>query len=84
MTRKEVGIINPKANRLLEDLADMDLITIKDIPDVAISKPLKNGKGKSATKPNQDFLDYLLSGPVMTDEEFNDIKEKRKHFNKWK
>jgi len=86
MTRIEVDIINPKADRLLRDMADMDLIAIRDISSEADTKPTKKPKAKSLAtdKPNQAFLDYLLSWPVMTNQEFNDIKEKQKHFNKWK
>ncbi len=31
-----------------------------------------------------DFQKFLLSGPVMTDEQYNYVQEKRKHFNEWK
>lgn len=30
------------------------------------------------------FQKYLLSWPEMSDEEYNYVQEKRKHFNEWK
>ncbi len=44
-------------------------------------------KGGYANEENQHFTQFqkfLLSGPEMTDEQFNYIQEKRKHFNEWK
>ena len=38
----------------------------------------------SEIQKSTKFLEYLLSWPEMTDEEFRGIKEKRKHLNKWK
>ena len=33
---------------------------------------------------NTDFQNFLLSGPVMSNEDFNYFLEKKKHFNQWK
>ncbi len=84
MTKVEVDILNPKADRLLRDLADMDLISIKDISDRPTTTPIKKAKGKSDSKNNEGFLEYLSSWPVMSDKEMKAIEEKRKHLNKWK
>jgi hypothetical protein len=84
MTKVEVDIINPKADRLLRDLADMNLISIRDISVKPVSKPSKKAKGKALVKVNAGFLKYLSSWPVMTDKEAKEIEEKRKHLNKWK
>lgn len=42
------------------------------------------GLNSSMNQKNKEFLEYLLSWPVMSDEEYNYIKEKRKHLNKWR
>ena len=84
MTKIEVDIINPKADKLLRDLADMDLISIKDISARQVPKSVKSTKGKSPVKADAVFLKYLGSWPVMTDKEMTGIEEKRKHLNKWK
>ncbi len=33
---------------------------------------------------NTDFQNFLLSGPVMSNEDFNYFLDKKKHFNQWK
>ena len=84
MTKVEVDIINPKADRLLRDLADMDLISIRDISTRPVSKSYKKPKAKSGAKADAGFLKYLSSWPIMTHKEMSGIEEKRKHLNKWK
>ncbi len=45
----------------------------------------KNKRVKGKTKPEvAEFQKFLLSCPVMTDEEYEFVQEKRKHFNEWK
>jgi hypothetical protein len=44
MTKVEVNIINPKADRLLHDLADMNLISIKDIFTKKVSKLVRKSR----------------------------------------
>jgi hypothetical protein len=39
---------------------------------------------KTDSKELTEFQKYLLSWPIMSDEEYQYIQEKRKHFNKWK
>jgi len=49
------------------------------------NKKLKKSKSKSKEKEKiKEFQKFLLSWPVMTDEEYNYIQEKRKHLNEWK
>ena len=38
----------------------------------------------SETERIREFQKFLLFGPVMTDEQYNYVQEKRKHFNEWK
>lgn len=33
---------------------------------------------------DKDFQDFLLSGPVMSNEDYNHFLEKKNHFNQWK
>lgn len=54
MTKKvEVTIIHPKALKLLEILAEMELITIRDISDNESLKQGKTIKAKSSFKAKQ-------------------------------
>lgn len=51
MNRIEVDIINPKADKLLRDLADMDLISIRDIADDGFSKLVKKIRSRAQINP---------------------------------
>ena len=84
MYKIEVNIINPKADRLLRDMADMNLISIKDIGVKSLSKPQKKHKGEPTTVADKEFLNYLKSWPIMSAKELKHIEEKRKHLNEWK
>ena len=58
-----------------------------DSPSEVITKDvITNSVPKEFSKVGlvSDFQKFLLSGPVMTDEQYNYIQEKRKHFNEWK
>ena len=58
-----------------------------DSPSEVITKDvITNSISKDSLKAGQvsDFQKFLMSGPVMTDEEYNYVQEKRKHFNEWK
>ncbi len=46
-----VDILNPKAARLLRDLADMNLIAIHDTPENGFAKVLKKLRSKAAVAP---------------------------------
>ena len=48
---------------------------------------LKKIPTKSVKKPKKElteFQKFLLSGPVMSDEEYNEFLENRKLFEKWR
>lgn len=46
MNTLQIDIINPKANRLLEDLADLNLISIRKNSDDAFLKVIKRIRAK--------------------------------------
>lgn len=63
------------------------LQVIKNLPEEKISQlkadlstftPTKIGRGINS------FQDFLLKGPVMSDEQYKNYKENRNHFNKWR
>ena len=56
------------------------------LSEVIAKDVIKNSNPNESSKAEQitEFQKYLLSWPEMSDEEFNYIKEKRNHFNKWK
>lgn len=41
MTRLKIDVLNPKAVKILQDLADLNLIFISDISDMDVSNPKK-------------------------------------------
>lgn len=51
MNTIRVDILNPKAARLLKDLADMDLIAIQDIPKNGFETILKKLRSKTKSAP---------------------------------
>ena len=62
--------------------------TIKKLPANQIEK-IKSALNDRiiAEKANSDiseFQKFLLSGPVMTDEQYNQFRENRKTFNSWR
>ncbi len=48
------------------------------------SPPKKKALTKKEKMEVAEFQKFLLSFPVMTDEEYEYIQEKRRHFNEWK
>lgn len=70
MQTYSVDILHPKAIRLLEDLADLKLITLK------AEKNTENEK-----KPNA-LQELLLTGPVWSDEQLESVLEARESINK--
>jgi hypothetical protein len=43
--------------------------------------------GQLSAQPKMDklqFKDFLMSGPVLSDEQFNIFQENRQHFNTWR
>ena len=39
---------------------------------------------EKAKEEVSDFQQFLLSAPVMSDEQYNDFQQQRKHFNQWR
>ena|ERR1035438_4237784 len=82
------GIIEiPKDNPQIKD-KEVNVIILWDEKPVK-EKPTKKSPAKKITgnkkkKELTEFQKYLLSWPEMSDEEYNYIQEKRKHFNEWK
>jgi hypothetical protein len=67
MQTYSVEILNPKAFKLLEDLVDLQLISMKK------EKVDKN-------KPT-DIKDLLLNGPTWTDDEYQEYLKNREAIN---
>ena len=75
--------------QLTADISIEQLInTIKQLPTNQIEKiksALNDGVTTEKTKSDiSEFQKFLLSGPVMTDEQYNQFKENRKNFNEWR
>jgi hypothetical protein len=51
MNTVQVDILNPKAGKLLQDLADMKLISIKDVANDSFLKVVKQLRKKAKKKP---------------------------------
>ncbi|WP_229208678.1 hypothetical protein [Dyadobacter luticola] len=51
-----VNIINPKAARLLKDLADMKLIEIQDIPSNGFRDVLQKLRSKASSAPTLEEI----------------------------
>ena len=62
--------------------------TIKKLPANQIEK-IKSALNdriiaEKAKSDISEFQKFLLSGPIMTDEQYNQFKENRKRFNSWR
>jgi len=51
-----IDILNPKAEKLLKSLAELDLIAIRDTSKSGFSKTLKKLRSKQAPKPTLDEI----------------------------
>lgn len=56
MDTLRIDILNPKAAKLLKDLADMNLIAIHDIPRNGFSDVLKKLRKKADTAPSLEEI----------------------------
>lgn len=56
METVKVDILNPKARKLLKDLADLDLITIRGTTKSGFSDVLKKIRSKSDTVPSPEKI----------------------------
>jgi len=63
MQTYSIEILNPKAFKLLKDLADLELISIK--------------KEKSIKQNVTDFQQILLNGPTWNEEEYQEYLKNR-------
>jgi hypothetical protein len=68
MQTYSVEILNPKAIKLLNDLVDLQLISLK--------KEIKKEKNRT------ELQKLLLKGPTWTDEEYKEYLENRESINK--
>jgi hypothetical protein len=67
MQTYSIEILNPKAFKLLKDLADLELISIK--------------KEKSIKQNVTDFQQILLNGPTWNEEEYQEYLKNREAIN---
>ena len=51
MTMYQVNVLNPKAARLLQDLADMDLISIEQVPENSFLAVINQLRAKASRTP---------------------------------
>lgn len=56
MNTLKVNIINPKARKLLNDLADLKLISIQDVSKTGFSSVLKKLRAKNKSVPSLDLI----------------------------
>ncbi len=56
----QVEILNPKATRLLQDLADLNLISIRDVSDIGFAEIVERLRDKA--KKNPPTLDEITKG----------------------
>jgi hypothetical protein len=56
MNTFEVDILNPKATKLLKNLADMNLIAIRDTSKTGFATVLKKLRSKSKSAPTLDEI----------------------------
>ncbi len=56
MNTFQVDILNPKATKLLKDLADMNLIAIRDTSKTGFATVLKKLRSKSKSAPTIDEI----------------------------
>jgi hypothetical protein len=56
MNTFEVDILNPKATKLLKNLADMNLIAIRDTSKTGFASVLKKLRSKSKSAPTLDEI----------------------------
>ena len=83
------GIIEiPKENPEVKDKEVKVILMWEDKPVEEKCKktsPMKRKvKSKKEKKELTEFQKYLLTWPEMTDEEYEYVQEKRRHFNEWK
>ena len=88
-TKVHDGIIEiPKGNAEIKDKEVKVIIMWEEKPEKEKATKKSIVKKKATTKKDKkeytEFQKYLLSWPEMTDEQYEYIQEKRRHFNEWK
>lgn len=66
---------------------DQLLEVIRQLPDdkrSLLKAELSASKATETPIPKDTFLEFLLNGPVMSDEQYKEYLETRKHFNAWR
>ncbi len=56
MDTMRINILNPKAVRILQDLADLELISIQDAPANGFASVLKKLRSKAKSTPTLDEI----------------------------
>lgn len=56
MSTMQIEILNPKAARILKDLADLNLIAIQDTSENGFATVLKKLRAKAKTAPTLDEI----------------------------
>ena len=51
MTTYQIDLLNPKAGKLLQDLADLNLISIRQVPADGFLDVVSRLRAKAATRP---------------------------------
>ena len=51
MTTYQIDLLNPKAGKLLQDLADLNLISIRQVPADGFLDVVNRLRAKAATRP---------------------------------
>ncbi len=63
---------------------DQLLDVIRQLPDDKKSRIQAELSSQKKEIRRDDFLELLLNGPVMSDEQYKEYLEARNHFNKWR
>jgi hypothetical protein len=60
------------------------LSAIKQLPENQLAVLKKELDKQNVPANNKDFMEFLLKGPIMSDEHYREFKETRKSINKWR
>jgi len=63
-------------------LSDKEIEELKNQLETLLN--VKSQEVIDADKEREEYLKLLLNGPTMTDEQYKEYLEGRKHFNTWK
>ena len=51
---------------------------------VALRKVVKKRPARKSKMTHEEFLQFVLNGPVMTKKQYQEFKDYREHFNRWR